>query len=134
MYKLLYLNIGYRFLFLKILVIYLENYIYNYIKYFIKIYIYNIIDYYSLIDENLILLYLDIFINLYKKDYRSFGYNIKIVLFYLCLGIIRLNSYLIVKIFLLEMCKYRCIGRLFKFFFKIICEVFNIMFLVNKNG
>jgi hypothetical protein len=135
--KILYLlqikYLYYRIIFLKAITIYLELMLTDYLKYPIKIYLYNLIDYYNYFEPNVISQYVSILLNMYEKDQKRL-LGIKTSVFYLCIGLLRSNSYLIGKIFAREIRKHRRVGQLFTYFFKLIREFFHIIPLYNENN
>jgi len=60
--------------------------------------------------------------------------NIKTHLFYLVLGVLRKNSFLISKTFAIGLQKYKRSGKVMKLFFKILREVFYLIPLKSDSG
>lgn len=100
----------------------------------IKICLYNIIDCYSHAQSNVLSLYVFTFLKLFEGEQNNLIRGIKTAVFYLCLGILQKNSYLIAKTLSIEIIKHRRVGQLFRFFFKIIREVFTKIPLLNRNN
>lgn len=118
---------SYQKFFIKVLEFYLEDKLKDVVKVPVKIRLYNIIDYYNVYDFNMITTYVIVIMKLFPREQRKLFSSIKTSIFYLTLGIIRKNSFLIAKVFALGLQRYKRPGELLNFFFKIIREVFYLI-------
>ena len=124
-YKKLYAkNYNYRRFFLKFMESFLEERLLNTVNLSIRIRMYNVIDYYELYASNTISHDIKYFIGLFPRDQKKMNRDVKTSLYYLCLGILRCNSYLIATIVAKELARNRRTKKLLNFLFRIIREVF----------
>jgi hypothetical protein len=125
---------NYQKFFIKVLEFYLEDKLKSLIKVPVKIRLYNIIDYYNVYEFNMITTYVTVIMKLFPREQRKLFSTIKTSIFYITLGIIRKNSFLIAKVFALGLERYKRPGELLNFFFKIIREVFYLIPLKSESG
>lgn len=125
---------NYQKFFIKFLELYLEEKLYSLIKSPVKIRLYNIIDYYNVYEFNMITTYVLVIMRLFPREQRKLFSAIKTSVFYLTLGIIRKNSFLIAKVFALGLERYKRPGELLNFYFKIIREIFYLIPLKSEDG
>jgi hypothetical protein len=95
---------------------------------------YNILDYYKIYETNILSNYLIILIKLYPKEQRNLYSGVKTNIFYLILGVLRKNSFLIAKTFSLGLERYKRSGKILKLYFKILREVFYVVPWKSKLG
>jgi hypothetical protein len=126
--------LAYRQFFLRILEFYLEDKLKNVIKTPVRIRIYNILDYYNVYETNVLTTYMSVFIKLFPREQKNLYNGIKTHIFYIVLGVLRKNSFLIAKTFAIGLEKYKRSGKILKLFFKILREIFYLVPLKSKKG
>lgn len=126
--------LAYRQFFLKILEFYLEDNLKIILNSPIRVRLYNVLDYYNIHESNILTMYMSILVKLFPKDQRSMYQGIKTHIFYIILGVLRKNSFLISKTFAIGLQKYKRSDKVTSLFFKILREIFYLIPLKSKSG
>jgi|TARA_Y100000296_G_C5180058_1_gene263643 hypothetical protein len=126
--------LAYRQFFLKILEFYLEDKLKRIVGNVVRIRLYNILDYYNIYETNIFTTYMTVFVKLFPKEQKNLYRGIKTHIFYMVLGVLRKNSFLIAKTFSIGLEKYKRSGKVLNLFFKILREIFYLVPLKSRLG
>ena len=126
--------LAYRQFFLRILEFYLEDQLKKILSSNVRIRFYNILDYYNIYESNILSAYMALLVKLFPKDQKNMYKGVKTHIFYMVLGVIRKNSFLISKTFAIGLQKYKRSEKVINLFFKILREAFYLIPLKSESG